>query len=248
MLFDRFVTARTEKRGKTRAVTFATSVAIHAAAGVALLVWSFWKIEKVQAKSIVVTFIEVAPPPPPPAAPPAPPAPPEATHKPRVAVIHETVQPVRPVDNHLQIEPPAGSGDPASTGTDANGVAGGTGVPGGTGPVADTPPAPPPPPTIVAESVIGAARIAGVREIPLPRAAKMALVAQHRRTTLATVKLCLDTAGVPSRIDIVASTGFADADDEIKAQMSAWRYRPYRVNGLAVPVCTSVVFKYQIDD
>jgi outer membrane biosynthesis protein TonB len=100
----------------------------------------------------------------------------------------------------------------------------------------------------VAESVIAATRIAGVREITLPPAAKQALVASGRRQTAAAVKLCLDEAGVPTRIDIVASTGFAEADERLRYEIAAWRYRPYRVNGTAVPVCTAVTFRYQIDE
>jgi hypothetical protein len=39
-------------------------------------------------------------------------------------------------------------------------------------------------------------------------------------------------------------TGFANYDTIIETGMARWRYKPYQVNGKAVPVCTAVTFIY----
>jgi TonB family protein len=99
------------------------------------------------------------------------------------------------------------------------------------------------PVTITADE---AARIAGEREIPLPPAVKQALAAEGRREVVALAKLCLDRQGVPSQVTIARSTGYPEADARIASGMWKWRYRPYRVNGIAVPVCTAITFRYQL--
>lgn len=212
---------------------------------------SFWNIEKVQGKSAPVTFVATAAPPPPPAAAAPPPAP-AAVMKPKPVVVkHETVQPSKPhpIDEPIVASPStSGAGtDPSGTGTDSNGGPGGdpNGTPGGEGPPA---PVVEVKPQNVAESVIAAALISGTRQIPLPLATKQAVVAQGRRQLTAAVKLCLDTHGVPARIDLVVSTGFPEADQRLRSEIAAWRYRPYVVNGIPIPVCTAIAFQYQIND
>jgi TonB family protein len=101
---------------------------------------------------------------------------------------------------------------------------------------------------VVAElNSVEARRISGTREIQLPREVKQELGAQGIRQVMAGVKLCLSADGVPTRVDVVRSTGFPAADAKIRAEMGDWRYRPYTVNGKAVPVCAQVVFRYQIE-
>jgi hypothetical protein len=44
---------------------------------------------------------------------------------------------------------------------------------------------------------------------------------------------------------MVKSTGFPAYDSKISNTIHGeWRYRPYNVNGKAVPVCTAVTFIY----
>jgi len=59
-------------------------------------------------------------------------------------------------------------------------------------------------------------------------------------------KLCLSEAGVPISVQIMKSSGYPEADSKIKNEMEQWRYRPYMVNGRAVPTCTAVTFNYVI--
>jgi len=247
MAFDRYLSARAEKRGKAKVFMYAASTVAHGAAFAGLLFWTFWQVEKVQGKPAAVVFVPTLAPPPPPETPKTPDAPRDPEHR-------SGKRPPHPVQLTTSVppepEPPvtSGGGEDTRGSGDDHGTPGGTGVPGGTGPVTDEPPPIVATPQVVLESVIGAARIAGVREIALPLDVKQALVAQGRRTTRAAVKLCLDTDGVPNRIEVVQSTGFSSADAAIRLEMAAWRYRPYRVNGAPVPVCTAVMFQYTISD
>jgi TonB family protein len=123
---------------------------------------------------------------------------------------------------------------------------GGPGIPDGDG---DGPPPPPKPvaPRAVSEATLDALRIAGDARPPLPASVKVDLMNKHERQVTAAVRLCLDTSGNPSTIDLQKSTGYPAADDTILRAMSGWRYRPYELGGEAVPVCTAVVFVYIMD-
>ena len=44
--------------------------------------------------------------------------------------------------------------------------------------------------------------------------------------------------------NMLKSTGFGAYDSKIQSEMRSWRYRPYMMNGRAVPVCTAVTFIY----
>ena len=61
------------------------------------------------------------------------------------------------------------------------------------------------------------------------------------------VKLCLSAAGEPTSVAFLRGTGFPAADDKIRAEMNAWRYRPYRADGQAVPVCMAINFVYLLE-
>ena len=44
---------------------------------------------------------------------------------------------------------------------------------------------------------------------------------------------------------MLKSSGFPSYDAKIKNKMqNEWKYKPYAVNGRAVPVCTAVTFIY----
>ena len=90
-------------------------------------------------------------------------------------------------------------------------------------------------------------RIAGNKNITLPDGVKNVMNAQGIRTTVATVKLCLNTKGEPTTIQLIKGTGFPEADAKIKREMQEWRYRPYSVNGKLVPICTSIIFNYRLN-
>ena len=58
-------------------------------------------------------------------------------------------------------------------------------------------------------------------------------------------KLCLSAAGQISSVTMIKSTGFPAYDNKILQTMRGeWKYKPFAINGKAVPVCTSVTFIY----
>jgi TonB family protein len=73
---------------------------------------------------------------------------------------------------------------------------------------------------------------------------KKAFRESKRDKMIGSFKLCIDEQGAIDRVSLLKSTGFAAYDAKIIAEMNAWAYRPYQVNGTAVPVCTAVTFIY----
>jgi protein TonB len=252
-MFDRFVGARAEGRKRPRGLTLLISTGAHAGLFAGLVLWSFWKVEKVHAKSVPVTFAQALAPPAPPPPPPAPPKPAPPKPAPARPMAKRAPDPLRaPVatpEPQPEPEPQVGSTtDEPSGPSETPGASGG--AVGSTGDVGDRPDAavtdvPPPKVPIVA---IEAQRVAGNRDIRLPDAVKVALIARGQTQVTAAVKLCLDARGTPDRVQVLGSTGFEAADAHIRDEIGAWRYRPYRVNGQAVPVCTAVTLRYQIQD
>jgi hypothetical protein len=118
---------------------------------------------------------------------------------------------------------------------------------GYTAPSAPPPPPPPPPanpPQIVAPNVLDANRIAGEEKI-LPDAKTRAEIAKSGRTrVIASAKICIDKAGAVTGVSMMKSSGWAAYDDEIRAGMLTWKYRPFMVNGVATAACTAIMFIY----
>lgn len=50
--------------------------------------------------------------------------------------------------------------------------------------------------------------------------------------------------GAVGSVTQLKSTGFPAYDAKIIREMKQWGYKPYLVNGKAVPVCTAVTFIY----
>jgi protein TonB len=233
-----------------------TSVVVHAGGLIALLLYSFWGIQKLEPRYTPISFTSTqgppapAPPPPPPPAGGAPTA--KKREKPRTP--KEITQPVQVEKRVIEDEPAEEKGEPGGeVGGQAGGEVGGQiggeiggilgGVPGGTGNAPVTAPKPEPP-RLVAPQMIEGSRIAGNAQIQLPEAVKQIMTAQGIRSTDAQVKLCLSTGGAPTSVDLTNTTGFAEADQKILREVRAWRYRSFMVGGKPVSVCTNVIFRY----
>jgi hypothetical protein len=117
---------------------------------------------------------------------------------------------------------------------------------------ADAPPPPPPPPPPaappqnVAPQVLEALRIAGTKLIEPDDATKKQIAASGRTRVVASFKLCVTSAGDIAAVTLLKSSGFASYDLTLQAGMRDWKYKPYFVNGRAVPVCTAVTFIYSL--
>lgn len=101
-------------------------------------------------------------------------------------------------------------------------------------------------PTNVAPNVIGALRNYGDPQIHPPDVAQNAMIRDGKTKVFGIVQLCLDAGGRISKTKMLRSTGYPAYDSELLAGVRTWRYDPHRVNGTAVPVCSTVHFNYSI--
>jgi hypothetical protein len=102
----------------------------------------------------------------------------------------------------------------------------------------------PPPPQNIPPTLLEGSRISGEKLIVPDDVTKTEIQRSGKEKLVGSYKLCIDTNGVPSAIKQLKSTGFGAYDKKIIEKMNDWRYRPYTVNGKAVPVCTAVTFIY----
>jgi TonB family protein len=110
------------------------------------------------------------------------------------------------------------------------------------------PPSAPPPsrPKLVASIELEKLRLAGEKRPVLPAGANMIAHRDHVANIIVGVSVCLSEAGVPTTVELVKPSGYEDADDKIVTEVRAWRFQPTIVDGRAVPVCTRLIFNYQI--
>lgn len=66
----------------------------------------------------------------------------------------------------------------------------------------------------------------------------------HGKRVVGSFKLCLDETGHYERGLLLQSTGVPGYDAKIARTMMQWVYQPYVVDGVAVPVCSTVTFIY----
>ena len=111
------------------------------------------------------------------------------------------------------------------------------------------PPPPPPPgagehPNNISPAVLEVSRISGNKQIIPDDKTKTAMQTAGVDRVAASFKLCVSTAGAVTSVTVLKPSGFPDYDTKITGEMHHWAYRPYLVDGKAVPVCTAVTFIY----
>jgi TonB family protein len=99
---------------------------------------------------------------------------------------------------------------------------------------------------MIAPSVLKGMRISGETQIQPNDALKSQLLHEGTSKLTAMIKVCVDTAGNVNSASQLRSTGYATYDQELLGAVRAWRYRPYSVGGMAVPVCGIVTFNYEM--
>ena len=250
-MFENYVEAKTDKRRGWATTFIGASIVLHVIAVVALVVRGYWVIEKLPVPRTEITFASSAPPPPPP--------PPPGGQKKKTETkkkkkkVTEPVQPTKTDEKKPDTSDDNSDPNPAGVeggveGGVAGGVVGGVlggvegGVLGGTGVGA-------PPPTvkkakIVPVQVLKGLRIAGESNIRPPSKAAVAIGRSGKARVVATAKMCLTEGGRVKSVSMIKRSGFPSWDRAITSKMKAWKYKPYRVNGKAIPVCTSVTFVY----
>ncbi len=117
---------------------------------------------------------------------------------------------------------------------------------------APPPPPPPPPPAdrpqLVPPTMLEGSRIAGEKAIAPDDATKIDIARGQKTKVVGSFKLCVDVAGAINTVSQLKSTGFAAYDGKIIHTIrTTWKYKPYQLNGRAVPVCTAVTFIYSQD-
>ncbi len=252
-MFDNYVGAKTQKRAKWKSIFLAASIIIHAVAVIALIVRSFWVIDKLEPPTTELALSVAAPPPPPPPPPPASSTTKTQSDTPKKRVVKDVVQPTeeKPDPNEIATEVDegvAGGVEGGVIGGVEGGVVGGSleGMIGGidTGAPPPPPPPPPQPPQVVNQQQLEQKRVAGEKQIIPDDDVKLQISRAGASRVVATVKICINEGGAVEGLTVVKSSGYPSYDRKILAKMRQWRYSPYQVNGKAVAVCSPVTFIY----
>ncbi|HET6610543.1 MAG TPA: TonB family protein [Kofleriaceae bacterium] len=248
-MFENYVGAKTKPLRPWVIPLFFGAVALVAMAVMGLIAYQLLAVSLLEPPDTELAM--AAPPPPPPPPPPGSKSKPQHTPKKKVHKVKDTVQPDRDrkppeevVEEDSESEGIEGGVLGGVEGGVVGGVVGGTlgGVVGGSG---NAPPPPPVEAKIVPPHALEAQRVAGDAHIVPSDTDKIAIKRQGKAMVISVVKMCLTAGGSVKSIQMLKSSGFPGYDRKIKSKMRQWKYRPFRVNGKAVPVCTSVTFQYR---
>ena len=248
-MFENYVGEKSRRMPQWAFAVIAGAVAIHIVAVGALVIQSFWTINKLGLPEGEVTLGAPPPPPPPPPA--------GSSKKKKTKTTITKVKEVAQVDK----DKPKPEEIPTETESEGEGVEGGVegGVAGGVvggviggvegGILGGTGSGPPPPPKveapkIVPQKALEAQRISGTTQIQSPNDVYMSIKRSGKPAT-AVYKMCLSSGGSVKSVKKLRSSGYAKYDSKIAGSMRRWKYKPFRVNGKAVPVCTSVTFIFK---
>lgn len=108
------------------------------------------------------------------------------------------------------------------------------------------PPKPPPPPKTIGKDVLAALRTSGETQILPSSSTQSEMMRDGMETTRGTVKLCLSAQGAVTSATTLISTKYSDYDRALLSAVRGWRYRPYTVDGAAVPACSIVSFVFTL--
>jgi protein TonB len=244
-------------------LTVGVSVLLHVAAGVTLIVASFWKIARLTPHHQELVFLDQGPidnSPPPPAAEPPRPEPPQKTNPregdpaaPRAIKPAESSTTDRPDTPPEKLPSGPSQESNSQETTDDPGTPFG---PPGSGPgrkvgefdpsAMPPPPPDPPAPAQVEQRMLEGQRIAGTREIQLPDSVLSSLRSSGTTKLRVSTQLCIDEAGRAASIRVSGSAGYELVESTIRNAMEQWRYRPWVVNGKTMRACVNVTFNYSI--
>ena len=247
-MFNAFEAAKKRKAPKWAAPLLTSMAIFHVLLFLTMWAKSIWDLEMLEKPKSTADLAIAPPPPPPPPLPKGGVKPKDVQIQPKKIKVKDIVQPVKMEKQQVQPQEqtntdPNGSEDGDPNG-DANGVGGGAvgGLPG------PPPPPPPPPPPAAPQNVpptlLEGSRIAGNKNIVPDDVTKTEISRSGKDRIVGSFKLCITVDGNIASISQLKGTGFGAYDQKIQSEMRAWRYKPYMVNGKAVPVCTAVTFIY----
>jgi protein TonB len=245
-MFGNYNKAKHRKAPPWAAPVLGAAVVFHIVLFLTMWVKTIWDIEQLEKPKTSIDLAVAPPPPPPPPPPPGGAKPHDVVITPKKRTVKDIVQPVKiekqeakQTTEQVGVEGGEEGGvEGGVVGGDVNGVAGAP-------PPPPPPPPPPAPPQNVAPATLEASRIAGNKNIEPTDVTKTEIQRSGKSKVIGSFKLCLSLEGVISAVSMLKSTGFPAYDQTIMSRMRAeWRYRPFMVNGKAVPVCTAVTFIY----
>jgi protein TonB len=247
-MFQNYEEAKNRKLPPWAAPLLISIVVFHL--GLFFVMWmkTIWEIEQLEKPKTGIDLAVAPPPPPPPPPPPGGAKPQDVQITPKKIKVKDIVQPVKIEKQQVQKVEEAGDPNGVEGGVEggvAGGVVGGdlNGVMGA--PPPPPPPPPPAPPQNVPPTLLEGSRIAGEKMIVPDDTTKTEIGRSGKDRLVGSFKLCLTPTGAISNVTQLKSTGFPAYDNKILNKMrSEWRYKPYMVNGKAVPVCTAVTFIY----
>jgi len=247
-LFGAYEAAKHRKMPKWAAPLLTGAVIFHIGLFLSMWIKTIWDIEQLDRPKTTID-LAVAPPPLPPPPPPKGGAKPHDVQiTPKKIKVKDIVQPVK--IEKQEVKEIDDKGDPNG---EEGGVEGGVvgGVVGGdlNGVMGAPPPPPPPPPPAPPQNVpptmLEGSRIAGEKMITPDDVTKTEINRSGKSRIIGSFKLCLTVDGAISSVNMLKSTGFPAYDNKILSTIKgSWLYKPYNVNGKAVPVCTAVTFVY----
>jgi periplasmic protein TonB len=220
---------------------------LHVVLFTAMWVKTIWQLDQLDKPKSTIDLAVAPPPPPPPPPPPGGAKPHEQQITPKKIKVKDIVQPVK--IEKQEVKEVEDKGDPnGEEGGVEGGVVGGV-VGGDLNGVMGAPPPPPPPPPAPPQNVpptmLEGSRIAGDKMITPDDVTKTEIQRSGKEKLVGSFKLCLTVGGEIQQVTMLKSTGFPAYDSKIQSKIRGeWRYKPYNVNGKAVPVCTAVTFIY----
>jgi TonB family protein len=227
MSFEAYLTQDHARPTTGRRITVAVSVALHAAAVVLAIVYSFWHVDELSLPKTVVTFFQAMVPPPPPAGPAKTTTHPR-THSRARLTVPTVVQPA-PAATTVTTER-SDPGDPTEPSGDGGGPPGiGTGV---------TPSAATFLPPRVATGRLAIDPLEEAHRPHLPAA-----LSRAGMSLWVMLKVCVGADGQVHDVKVLRGAD-PTADPGIVAAVRTWRYHPYTVDGRPVPFCTNL--RYEI--
>jgi protein TonB len=244
-MFGNFTAAKHRKAPPWAGPVLAGAIAIHVVLFTAMWVKTIWQIDQLDKPKSTIDLAVAPPPPPPPPPPPGGAKPHEQQITPKKIKVKDIVQPVKIEKQEATVV--EDKGDPnGEIGGEEGGVAGGVvGGVVGAPPPPPPPPPPPAPPQNVPPTMLEGSRIAGEKQIVPDDVTRTEIQRSGKDKIVGSFKLCLTVGGEIQSVTMLKSTGFPDYDSKIQTKiLGEWRYKPYNVNGKAVPVCTAVTFIY----
>jgi len=248
-MFANYDASKHRKRPPWAGPVLGAAVVFHVVLFLGMWVKSIWEIEQLDRPKTSIDLAVAPPPPPPPPPPKGGSKPHDVQITPKKIKVKDIVQPVK--IEKQDVKDVVDNGDPnGEEGGEEGGVVGGV-VGGDINGVMGAPPPPPPPPPPpappqnVPPTMLEGSRIAGEKQIFPDDVTKTEIKRSGKTRIIASFKLCLSQGGAVNSVKMLKSSGFPAYDRKIQQKMRGeWRYRPYLVNGKAVPVCTAVTFIY----